>query len=124
MSIATLKKKSNNLHGSFHSAPNGGGFSLNGAYRNQSYVGINLGKHYPRTIMKGDVECGHGGCCGKYNTTPIVVSDGWTTEDISIVKSSVVNTRGQTAMKYRWVRRPYPFTTLNPQKVVECCKDC
>jgi len=123
MSIATLKKKSNNLHGSYHSKP-GGGFSLNGVFRNQSYVGVNLGKHYPRTIMKGNTSRGHGGCCGTYNNTPIVKSDIWTTEDASTVKSSVLNTRGMIRTKYRWITRPYPYAVVGNQDVIKCCDDC
>lgn len=120
MSIATLKRKSNNLHGSYHSKP-GGGFSLNGPQRNLSYVGENLSKHYARTIFKGDTARGHGGCCGTYKTTPTVRSDAWTTEDASTVKSSVLNTMGMIRTKYRWITRPYPYAVVGNQKVAECC---
>lgn len=123
MSIATLKRKSNNLHGSYHSTP-GGGFSLNGAFRNQSYVGVNLGKHYPRTIMKGNIPRGHGGCCGTYNNTPIVISDAWTTEDSTTVKASAMNTKGMIKTKYRWITRPYPYAVVGNQQVAKCCDDC
>lgn len=120
MSIATLKRKSNNIHGSFHSSKNGG-FSLNGTYRNQYHTGSNLGIHYPRTIMKGDIAKGYGGCCGNYNRVPIVKSDGFSTEDNSVVKSSVVGTTGMIKMKYRWINRPYPYSTLKPKDVIQCC---
>lgn len=123
MSIATLKKKSNNLHGSYHSK-SGQGFSLNGPFRNQSYVGVNLGKHYPRTLMKGNTARGHGGCCGNYNNTTIVKSDGWTTEDAKTTKSSVLNTMGMIRTKYRWINRPYPYAVVGNQDVVKCCDDC
>ncbi len=106
MSIATLKKKSNNIHGSF---------------RNQNYTGNNLSKHYPRTLMKGNTARGSGGCCGKYNNVSIVKSDGFTTENISIVKSSVVGNMGMLKMKYRWITRPQPFTTVKPKDVIQCC---
>lgn len=122
MSIATLKRKSNNLHGSFHSKPNGG-FSLNGTHRNQLYVGNNLGKHYPRTLMKGDTARGHGGCCGTYKTTPIVVSDGFSTEDSNIVKSSVLTNFGMLKTKYRWINRPYPYAIVKPNNTIICCSD-
>jgi hypothetical protein len=120
MSIATLKKKSDSTYGSSHSRGNQG-FSLNGGIRTNTYIGKTaLGEHYPRTLMKGNVARGHGGSYGTYNNTPIVSSFlGNTTEDSSVIKSSVVNTRGMTAMKYRWVRRPYPHSIVKPNNWVK-----
>lgn len=120
MSIATLKRKSNHTHGSFHS--NGtNGFSLNGVHRTNTYIGKTaLGQHYPRTLMKGSVARGHGGCCGTYNEVATVESIACnTTEDATTVKSSVLNTRGMIATKYRWVNRPYPYATVKPNSWIQ-----
>ena len=44
-----------------------GGFSLNGTRRSKGYVGKTmLGRHFPRTPMRGNEARGSGGCCGKY----------------------------------------------------------
>jgi hypothetical protein len=118
MSIATLKKKSNQLHGSIQSSK---GFSLNGVHRNLPYVGQTMvGRHFPRTLMHGDTARGHGGCCGTYKTNPIIHAiEVDSTEDTSVVKTSVVNTNGMTAMKYRWARRPYPYATVKPNNTIQ-----
>lgn len=114
MSIATLKKKSNEVHGSYHSRGSAG-FSLNGVYRNNVYVGKTLREHNPRTLMKGATARGHGGLNGSYVEKPVVLPIlGNTTEDITVVKPSVVNTMGMMSMKYRWVRRPYPYAVVKP----------
>jgi hypothetical protein len=76
MSIATLKRKSlakynNSSVNSKH------GFSLNGTYRNQGYVGqTSLSRSFPRTAMKGN------------------------TEDNSVVKSSVMTSKGMISTRY------------------------
>jgi len=115
MSIATLKKKSNQTHGSFHGRGSQG-FSLNGGIRTNTYIGKTaLGQHNPRTLMKGNEVRGHGGLNGWYNITPVVSPFlGNSTEDPSVIKPSVVNTMGMTSMKYRWVRRPYPHSVVKP----------
>lgn len=119
MSIATLKKKSNTLHGSYHSSTNGG-FSLNGSHRNIPYVSQSTqSRHFPHTPMKGTEKRGNGGCCGTYNDAPLVVPiETKTTEDISVVKTTVMNTSGMISMKYRWIRRPYPYATVKPNKKI------
>ena len=119
MSIATLKKKSNTLHGNYHSSARGG-FSLNGSHRNIPYVGQSTqSRHFPRTPMNGADKCGNGGCCGTYNDAPLVVPiETKSTEDISVVKSSVLDYKGMSTMKYRWVRRPYPYAIKKPNNKV------
>jgi hypothetical protein len=94
MSIATLKRKTLAKYNN-SSVNTGEGFSLNGSYRNQGYVGqTSLSRSLPRTPMKGNVIRGHGGCCGTYNITPIVQSGVTSTEDNSVIKQSVMNTMG------------------------------
>jgi hypothetical protein len=94
MSIATLKRKTLAKYNN-SSVNTGEGFSLNGTHRNQGYVGqTSLSRSLPRTLMKGNVIRGHGGCCGTYNIRPIVQSGVTSTEDNSVVKKSVMNTRG------------------------------
>ena len=113
MSIATLKKKTQAKY--FDHSVGTQGFSLNGTYRNQGYVGQTmLSRSLPRTPMNGNIPCGSGGCCGKYNITPIVQSAVISQEDSTVVKSSVVGTYGMMSTKYRWLRRPQPFITVKP----------
>lgn len=114
MSIATLKKKTqakyNNMSvGSKH------GFSLNGTHRSQGFVGqTSLSRSLPRTLMRGNVMRGHGGCCGTYPQHSIIQSAVTSTEDTSVLKSSVVDTAGMLAMKYRWILRPAPYASVKP----------
>ena len=108
MSIATLKRKTqtkyNNMSVGTH------GFSLNGGLRNQGYVGqTSLSRSLPRTLQQG-----HGGCCGTYNTPPVVMSSVTSTEDPKIIKKSVLSTSGMLSSKYRWIRRPQPYATVKP----------
>ena len=131
MSIAVLKRKSQVLYNnlsvgtktpgtSLNSAHSGklffphpvastnappGGFALNGTRRSQGYIGqTSLSRHYVRTLAKGNVLKGNGGCCGTY---PIVnVSPSEFVErlnDPSVVKPSVINTNGMLRRKYKWL---------------------
>jgi hypothetical protein len=111
MSIATLKKKTqaryNNNSVGFSQ------FSLNGTHRNQGYIGQDtLGRSLPRTLAKGNTLRGYGGCCGTYPITPSVLSAVTSTEDNRVVKPSVLDNNGMIATKYRWIRRPAPFTVV------------
>ena len=77
---------------------NNNGFSLVGSHRNQGYIGQgSLGRSLPKTIMKGDVIHGNGGCCGTYKVTPIVESGVKCQNDSLILKKPVLNTRGMLA---------------------------
>ena len=123
MSVATLKKKSKTLYRNLSVGSTNGGFSINGTRRNQGYIGRGvLGLHYPRTLMRGNVARGYGGCCGTYKRTPIVVdsicntsNNGNTSNNnTKYVKSSVLSTKGQIMTQYRWIRRPQPYTTVKP----------
>jgi hypothetical protein len=113
MSIATLKRKTNAQYNNMSVGMRG--FSINGTHRNQGYVGqTTLSRSLPKTPMKGNVACGHGGCCGTYLVKPIVQSAVTTTENSSIVKPSVINTLGMINTQYRWIRRPAPYTSVKP----------
>jgi hypothetical protein len=123
MSVATLKKKTRTLYRNLSVNSTNGGFSINGTRRNQGYIGRGvLGLHYPRTLMRGNVARGHGGCCGTYNRTAIVVdsicnpsSNGNTSNnDPRVVKKSVLDTKGQIMTQYSWIRRPQPYAVVKP----------
>jgi len=99
MSIATLKRKTlakyNNM-----SVNSSTGFSLNGSYRNQGYVGqTSLSRSLSQTPMKGPTVRGHGGCCGTYVVGGIVQSGVKSEEDNTVVKSSVLSTKGMLAKR-------------------------
>jgi hypothetical protein len=110
MSLATLKKKSNTLHGSFHTGVSG--FSLQGGIRNPSYIGRTAhSQHNARTLMKGAEVRGSGGCCGTYREADLVRPVATlTTEDPTVLKTASKTANGMMAMRYRWVRRPYPYS--------------
>jgi hypothetical protein len=100
MSIATLKRKTQTKYNNM-SVNTKEGFSLNGTRRLQGYVGqTSLSRSLPRTLMRGQTIRGHGGCCGTYLITPIIQSSVTTTEDSTVLKSSVLNTRGMLANRF------------------------
>ena len=74
MSIVTLKRKTQTQYNNMSvGSPNG--FSLNGGYRNQGYVGQNIiSRSLPKTPMKGDTMRGHGGHYGSYVIKPPIQS--------------------------------------------------
>lgn len=94
MSIVTLKKKVQSRY-NIENVNSHQGFSLNGTRRSQGYVGQTmLSRSLPRTLCKGAVPRGHGGCCGSFKITPIVQSGVNYLNDSSIIKKSVMNTIG------------------------------
>lgn len=107
MSIVALKRNANakrNLSGKGTT-----GFSLVGVHRNIGVVGqTNLAKSVTRTPFRGTDPIGHGGNNGSY---PVVVSNSGSccSNDLNIVKNSVKNTSGMIDMKYRWMKRGYPY---------------
>jgi hypothetical protein len=108
MSIATLKRKTQTKYNNMSVGTEG--FSINGVFRNQGYVGqTSLTRSLPRTLQKG-----YGGCCGTYNDVPVVLSSVKTTEDSKTVKTSSMGTLGMLSSKYRWIRRPHPYSTVKP----------
>jgi hypothetical protein len=106
MSIATLKKKTlakyNNLSVGQKQ------FSINGTTRNQGYIGqTSLSRSLIHTPLKNAVPRGHGGCCS--TPQPIIkASEIYSLEDNTVVKPSVLSTKGLLATRYRWINRPFP----------------
>jgi len=114
MSIATLKKKTQTKYNNM-SVGSTTGFSLNGTLRNQGYVGqTSLSRSLPKTMMKGNVKCGHGGCSGTYNNAPIIQSAVTSLNDPTVIKKSVLNTSGMIESKYMWTKRPFPYAVVKP----------
>jgi hypothetical protein len=108
MSIATLKRKTQTKYNNM--SVGSSGFSINGVFRNQGYVGqTSISRSLPRTLQKG-----HGGCCGNYNDVSIVMSSVTCIEDSKTIKKSVLGTSGMLSSKYRWTRRPQPYATVKP----------
>lgn len=111
MSIATLKKKTNQKYNSMSVGRTG--FSIIGTHRSQGFVGqTSLSRSLPSTKMRGNTVCGHGGHLGNYHTPPNIVSGINYQNDPTFIKSSVVCTSGMIATKYRWIRRGQPFATV------------
>lgn len=114
MSIVTLKRKTQAQYN--NSSVGQPQFSLNGTRRSAGYVGQDtLGRSLIRSLSRGGALKGHGGCCGDYPTPQIK-----TTPEMSglnnpaVVKSSSLNNTGLLMTKYRWVRRPQPYTAVKP----------
>lgn len=114
MSIATLKKKTNAQYRTL--SANTPQFSLNGTRRSQGYIGQSTQSRFMiRTLMKGNVIRGHGGSGGAYPVYPIINDlSTFNTNNNSVVKPSVLGSKGMIDTKYRWIRRPQPFTSLKP----------
>ena len=111
MSIATLKKKTNQKYNSMSVGRKS--FSINGTHRSQGFVGQNLiSRSLPTTKMRGNTVCGHGGHLGSYHTPPNIVSGINYQNDPTYIKSSVLSTTGMIMTKHRWIRRPYSFSTV------------
>jgi len=114
MSIATLKRKTQTQYNNM-SVGSKTGFSLNGTHRSQGYIGqTSLSRSLPKTLMKGNVQKGHGGCCGHYKETPIIQSAVTSLNNPSIIKPSVLGTKGMLSTRNRWLTRPQPYSTVKP----------
>jgi len=113
MSIATMKKKTEAKYNNM--SVNVPQFSLNGGRRSQGWVGqTTLSRSLPKTPMKGNTPKGHGGCCGTYPILPIVQSAVTSANDPQKIKPSSLDTSGMILTKYRWIRRPAPYTSVKP----------
>jgi len=112
MSIVALKRKTQTQYNNM--SVGGTGFSLNGTFRGQGYVGQSTqSRTLVRSLAKGATLRGHGGCCGKYPTTQNVrASELLHLDDSVTVRSAVMNTNGMILSKYRWVRRPQPYSSF------------
>lgn len=114
MSLATLKRKTAVKYNNMSvNRPNG--FSLNGSTRNQGYIGqTSLSRSLANTPMRGSVARGHGGCCGDYINASIVQSGVKCQNDSSVIKKSVLSTKGMLANKYKYIKRPQPYSSTKP----------
>lgn len=114
MSIATLKRKTQAQYN--NSSVGHAQFSLNGTRRSAGYVGQDmLGRSLVRSLSKNGALRGHGGCCGKYPTHQIITSPEMAClNNPNIVKPSCLDTNGLIMTKYRWIRRPQPFSSTKP----------
>jgi len=111
MSIVTLKRKTNALYK--NSSVGMKQFSVEGTRRNKGYVGQDtLGRTILKTPFRGNTPRGAGGCCGDYKTSILVPYGTHTVEDTTIVKSSTLSNYGYLATRFRWIRRPAPFSTV------------
>tara|TARA_Y100000992_G_scaffold280650_1_gene227844 strand:+ start:1073 stop:2014 length:942 start_codon:yes stop_codon:yes gene_type:complete len=103
---------------SFSKTSTGGGFSINGKHRNNSWVGqdmrmskgLSRAKNVSNSRNHGRVPQykGSGGIHGRYNR---VVSGKFgirsrTEDDIKVIKPSVITTKGLLYYKTRWTKRP------------------
>ena len=115
MSIVTLSRKTaGNTSGVMSSGRPA--FSLNGGYRNQGYVGqTSLSRSLPRTLMRGAFQRGNGGLVGQFKTLKVPINTGLVSqENHDVIKKTVVGNNGHIHMKYRWVLRPAPYSTVKP----------
>jgi hypothetical protein len=87
----------------------GGGFSLNGKYRNIGRVGKNSLQSIGGSRMKPGTTNykGSGGCCGGYKNNPSP-NNQCCLDDSNTVKPSTLNTRGMLANRFRWTKRNIP----------------
>lgn len=141
MSLAVLKRKT--FHGGNPrvdsiSGVGGAGFSLNGGNRNVGGVGrFRMVSNVTRTRFRGITPMGSGGNHGSYAQTASS-SGSCSSNDSSIVKNSVISTKGMLENKYkgiftgayprRWVKdEPKPQsdrTRSNAWEVILCSKGC
>jgi hypothetical protein len=91
------------------------GFSLNGGIRNNSYVGqTSLARKTNKPYFtRYNGPAGHGGCCGKYYIS-FTKQNKCFPFDNSIIKNSVINTKGMLSKKNKWLNSGYPNTVVQP----------
>jgi hypothetical protein len=91
----------------------GGGFSLNGKYRNIGRVGKNSLQSIGGSNMKSGTTNwnGSGGCCGGYEINPSP-NNQCCLDDSNTVKPSTLNTRGMLANRFRWTKRNIPASNF------------
>ena len=114
MSIVALKRKTAAMYNNMSVGQTN--FSINGTTRNQGYIGqTSLSRSLTHTPHKGATAKGSGGSCGQYeNAVDIPASEICCLEDNTVVKKSVLSSRGMLAAKHRWISRPYPYASVKP----------
>ena len=112
MSIVALKKKTAAKYNNM--SVNVPQFSINGGFRNQGWVGqTSMSRSLIKTPHRGATPRGHGGCCGTYNVSVVKPLEPCTNNN-EVMKSTSVSTDGMLDMKYRWISRPAPFSSVKP----------
>lgn len=115
MSIVTLKRKTNVQYNNMSVGQKT--FSLNGTRRSQGYIGqTSLSRSLPKTLMKGNVACGYGGCCGQYDNKQIIQSAVTSLNSNDVLKTSVINTLGMTTEKYKCIPGPNHYSNKTPSE--------
>lgn len=110
MSIVALKRKTEAKYN--NSSVGQRQFSINGTTRNQGYIGqTSLSRSLIHTPLKNTVPRGYGGCCSIVQRN-IKASEIYSLEDNSVVKPSVLSTKGLLATRYRWINRPFPNSVV------------
>lgn len=109
MSIVALKRKTQAQ--SNQSGKSNGGFSLNNPRRVDSHSG----EQRTQTAMRGLGYKGHGGCCGNFPIN-LVKSQYINVDPYNTPRKSTMNTQGMISTSYKWINRPYPYSTF--QQVV------
>ena len=92
MSIVAMKRKSRGFNTPI-SGHGKDGFSLNGGYRNQGWVGqTSISRPAHKTLFKGTEPVGHGGHLGDYAVS--ILPGSCCLNDSSVIKPSTLNTKG------------------------------
>ena len=121
MSLATFKKKT--AHKYKNNSVEQRQFSINGTRRSQGYIGqTSLSRNNLRTPASGPALQGHGTCCGKYPMKTVFTSSIFSTNDPTMVKSSVLGTKGMLQKRTQWARRPQPFSSTKPSEALNLHK--
>jgi len=99
MSIEVLKRKTQAKYN--NNSVGFSNFSLVGTHRSQGWVGqTSLSRSLPKTVMKGNVAKGYGGCCGQYIYGTVVNSAVKSENNSNIVKKSSMTTSGLLEKNY------------------------
>ena len=115
MSIVALKRNSQRYTKNV-SGKHSGGFSLNGTFRNQGWVGqCSTGRTLVHTPYKGAFAMGHGGNIGRYVTNNIKSIGTCPTNNSSVVKRSTMNTSAHIAVSIN-----FPTSVF----INNCIKNC
>jgi hypothetical protein len=113
MSIATLKKKTAAKYN--NSSVNQRQFALNGTHRNQGFIGqTSFSRTNLSTPASGVAFHGYGTCCSTYKISELATTSINSTEDSSVVKPSVLSSKGMIEKRTMWARRSYPFSSTKP----------
>jgi hypothetical protein len=110
MSLSALKRKTEVKYMNKVSSHTGT-FSLTGGHRNVGYVGqTNLSRSLKRTpFTRNNQPQRHG-----RGPTVVHNSGHCIANDPSILKPTVKTTKGLLATKYKWIKRPYPYSIVQP----------